>query len=273
MTLRRSRPLVVVAGLVVAGIVMLSWTQTWFTVHLRAGAAVVSTVTADGSKSVPQYTALAIASLALFLAMTIAGRVVRVVLAVIEVLLGVAVVVTGVSALRDPVAAARGAIGEVAGVSDLGGVRRVVSSVDVTAWPAVGIAGGVLAVLLGVVVLFVQRSWPGPSRKYGAATAGAAADARAVAVQRDAITDWDDLSAGTDPTDADQTPFPFDGDPGASARGERARTEPSADGERARTEPSADGERARTAAVDAVGLEGGDRPTTPEQNEEHREQH
>ncbi len=133
--------------------------------------------------------------------MTIAGRVVRVVLAVVEVLLGVAVVVTGVSALRDPVAAARGAIGEVAGVSDLGGVRRVVSSVDVTFWPAVGIVGGVLAVLLGVVVLFVQRSWPGPSRKYGAATAGAAADARAAAVQRDAITDWDDLSAGTDPTD------------------------------------------------------------------------
>lgn len=214
MTARRSRPLVVVAGLAVAGIIMLSWTQTWFTVHLHAGAAVTAKVDADGAAAVPQYTALAIASLALFLAMTIAGRVVRVVLAGVEILLGLGVVVSGIDALHDPVAAAKGAVGEVAGVSDLSAVRRVVSGVDVSAWPAVGIAGGVLAVLLGVVVLFVQRAWPGPSRKYGAATAGAAAQARAAApVERDAVVDWDDLSAGVDPT-AGTDPTAAD-DPGA----------------------------------------------------------
>ncbi|MDM7890315.1 Trp biosynthesis-associated membrane protein [Curtobacterium caseinilyticum] len=201
MTPARSRPLVVVAGLAVAGIVMLSWTQTWFTVHLQAGSAVVPRVVADGAAVVPQYTALAIASLALFLALTIAGRVLRIVLAAVEVLLGVAVVATGVAALSDPVGASKGAVGKVAGVSDADAVRRVVERVDVTAWPAVGIAGGVLAVLLGVVVFVVQRSWPGPTRKYAAATAGAAADARTAApTERDAITDWDDLSAGSDPT-------------------------------------------------------------------------
>lgn len=199
--MKRSRPIVVVAGLLVAGVIMLAWTQTWFTVRLHAGAAVTSTVAADGAAVVPQYTALAIASLALFLAMTIAGRVLRVVLAAVEILLGLGVVVSGIAALGDPIAAARGAVGEVAGVSDLRAVRAVVSSVSVSAWPAVGIAGGVLAVLLGVVVIVVQRAWPGPSRKYGAATAGAAAAARAAApVQRDAVVDWDDLSAGVDPT-------------------------------------------------------------------------
>ncbi|WIE63509.1 Trp biosynthesis-associated membrane protein [Curtobacterium sp. MCLR17_036] len=204
--MRRSRPIVVVAGLLVAGVVMLAWTQTWFTVHLHAGDAVTGTVDADGAAVVPSYTALAIASLALFLAMTIAGRVLRVVLALVEVLLGLGVVVSGVSALRDPVAAARGAIGQVAGVSDLGAVRRVVTEVDVTPWPVVGIVGGVLAMALGVVAVVVQRSWPGPSRKYGAATAGAAADARASApVERDAVVDWDDLSAGVDPTTLDGT--------------------------------------------------------------------
>ena len=197
--MKRSRPLVVVLGLAVAGIVMLSWTQTWFTLRLDADAAVTPTVVADGAAAVPQFTALAIALLALFLAMTIAGRVVRVVLAGIEILLGLGIVVSGVSALSDPVSAARGAVGEVAGVSDLGAVRRIVTSVDVTAWPAVGIAGGVLAVLLGVVVLVVQRSWPGPSRKY-AATPTATAP-KSAPVQRDAIVDWDDLSAGLDPTD------------------------------------------------------------------------
>lgn len=199
--MKRSRPIVVVAGLLVAGVIMLAWTQTWFTVDLHAGAAVTSTVDADGAAVVPQYTALAIASLALFLAMTIAGRVLRIVLACVEILLGLGVVVSGITALGDPVAAAKGAIGAVAGVSDVTAVRRVVSGVDVSLWPAVGIAGGVLAVLLGIVVIVVQRSWPGPSRKYGAATAGAAADARAKApVVRDAVVDWDDLSAGVDPT-------------------------------------------------------------------------
>lgn len=199
--MKRSRPIVVVAGLLVAGVIMLAWTQTWFTVDLHAGAAVASTVDADGAAVVPQYTALAIASLALFLAMTIAGRVLRIVLACVEILLGLGVVVSGITALGDPVAAAKGAIGAVAGVSDVTAVRRVVSGVDVSLWPAVGIAGGVLAVLLGIVVIVVQRSWPGPSRKYGAATAGAAADARAKApVVRDAVVDWDDLSAGVDPT-------------------------------------------------------------------------
>jgi len=238
---RRSRPLVVVAGLAVAGIVMLAWTQTWFTVRLHAGAAVTSTVAADGAAVVPQYTALAIASLALFLAMTIAGPVVRIVLAVVEVLLGVAVVWTGVAALGDPVAAARGAVGEVAGVSDLGAVRRVVSDVDVSLWPAVGIAGGVLAVLLGVVALVVQRAWPGPSRKYGAQTAGARASARARVVERDAITDWDDLSAGTDPTTVDGP------DGGATGSG----------------------------TAEAVGLDGhgAARTAPPQHNEENREQH
>jgi uncharacterized membrane protein (TIGR02234 family) len=200
---KRSRPIVVVAGLLVAGVIMLAWTQTWFTVRLHAGAAVTSTVAADGAAVVPQYTALAIASLALFLAMTIAGRALRVVLAGVEILLGLGVVVSGITALGDPIAAARGAVGEVAGVSDLSAVRGVVSSVSVSPWPAVGIAGGVLAVLLGVVVIVVQRAWPGPSRKYGAATAGAgaAASARAAApTQRDAVVDWDDLSAGVDPT-------------------------------------------------------------------------
>ncbi|PYY45804.1 Trp biosynthesis-associated membrane protein [Curtobacterium sp. MCBD17_023] len=231
--MKRSRPLVVVVGLAVAGLVMLAWTQTWFTVHLDHSAAVVKTVAADGATVVPQYTAVAIASLALFLALTIAGRVVRVVLAVVQVLLGVAVVVTGISALSDPVAAARSAVGSVAGVSDIGAVRQVVTRVDVSIWPVVGITGGVLAALLGVAVLVLQRSWPGPSRKYGdAATPGSASAADVsgshasdgtgtsdgagtsdgtgasrtgsrAPVVRDAVVDWDDLSAGLDPTAGD----------------------------------------------------------------------
>lgn len=223
--MKRSRPLVVVLGLAVAGVVMLAWTQTWFTVHLDASAAVTSTVAADGSKVVPQYTALAIASLALFLAMTIAGRVVRVVLAAIEILLGLGIVVSGIGALVDPVAAAKGAIGDVTGVSDLSAVRGIVTSVGVSAWPAVGIAGGVLAVLLGVVVLVVQRSWPGPSRKYAASPAATAPKAP---VQRDAIVDWDDLSAGVDPTalaagtTPDDTPVRASDDPLRAADDVRA---------------------------------------------------
>lgn len=253
MTPARSRPLVVVVGLAVAGLVMLSWTQTWFTVHLDTSAAVVTTVAADGAAVVPQYTALAIASLALFLAMTIAGRVLRVVLALVEVLLGVAVVATGVSALSDPVASSKGAVGAVAGVSDLAGVRRVVDHVDVGVWPVVGIVAGVLAVLVGVAVLVLQRSWPGPSRKYDdAAGARAGSRSRPVAVVRDAVVEWDELSAGVDPTVVDGAP-----------------TDP------ASTTPGAPGDTGGgpTDTVDTVGSTERRGPRGASDHEEHREQH
>lgn len=201
--MRRSRPLVVVAGLLIAGLTMLAWTQTWFTVHLDASSAVATTVQADGSDAASSYSALAIASLALFLALTIAGPVVRVVLAAIEILLGVAIVVTGVSAIADPVRAASSAVSTVAGVQDLDAVRQVVTATTTTAWPYVGVVSGVLAALLGVVVIVIQRRWPGPSRKYGAATARPGTDApNRPTPPRDAVVDWDDLSAGVDPTRA-----------------------------------------------------------------------
>jgi uncharacterized membrane protein (TIGR02234 family) len=202
--MRRSRPIVVLAGLLIAGLTMLAWTQTWFTVHLDATSAVATTVHADGSDAVSSYSALAIASLALFLALTIAGPVVRIVLAAIEILLGVAIVVSGVSAIADPVRAASSAVSTVAGVQDLDAVRRVVTATTTTAWPYVGVASGVLAALLGVVVIVVQRRWPGPTRKYGATTdrPGAAPATNRPTPPRDAVVDWDDLSAGVDPTSA-----------------------------------------------------------------------
>lgn len=250
----RSRPLVVVVGLAVAGLVMLSWTQTWFTVHLDTSAAVVPTVDADGAAVVPQYTALAIASLALFLAVTIAGRVLRIVLALVEVLLGVAVVATGISALSDPLASSKSAVGAVAGISDLAGVRRVVDSVDVSVWPVVGIVAGVLTVLVGVAALVLQRSWPGPSRKYddaAGARSGSRAD-RPVAVVRDAVVEWDELSAGVDPTVVDPAP---DAATSASAG------------------TSAVGADGPTDSADTVGSTQRRAPRGATDHEEHREQH
>lgn len=195
---RRSRPLVILAGLVVAGIVMLSWTQTWFTLQLHASTAVEARVQASGSVAASSYTALALASLALFLALTIAGRVVRVVLGLVQVALGVAIVVEGISAVSDPVRASASAVTTVTGVNDLTGVRNLVATQSTTIWPWVGIVGGALALILGLVVLIAQRTWPGPSRKYSATPTSAQ---RTAPVARDAVVDWDDLSAGVDPTD------------------------------------------------------------------------
>jgi len=222
---RRSRPLVVVAGLAIAGLVLLSWTQTWFTAHLDATSATASTVTADGSVAASSYSALAIASLALFLALTIAGPVLRVVLAVIEVLLGAAIVAEGVTALADPVATSASAIDGVTGVSDLASIRAAVTSIDTSPWPAVGIAAGVLAALLGIVVLVLQRSWPGPGRKYAANEDTVARRPRDDA-PRDAVVDWDDLSAGVDPTDP---AAPGDAEQAAARPGAAAAARPGAE--------------------------------------------
>jgi uncharacterized membrane protein (TIGR02234 family) len=256
--IRRSRPLLVLAGLVVAGLVMLSWTQTWFTLKLDATSAVENSVTADGSDAAGSYTALALASLALWLALTIAGPIIRIVLGVVQVLLGVAIVATGIQAVADPIRAASSAVSGVAGVSDIDGIKRIVTSTSTTFWPYLGIVAGALAVVLGLLVLVLQRHWPRPGRKYGGATArpGTAAPD----LPRDAVIDWDDLSAGVDPTEG-------------NARTGHEQTVADAAGHAAPAGLAAPAGSGETGEPHPVGLEQRRDSVGAHDNEEHREQH
>jgi len=203
MPARRLKLTTILAGILLAGLALLSWTQDWFHV----------VVASPQGGDLPLDVAGDVAGLALFGALTIAGRVFRVVLGVLQVALGVSVVVTTATALADPVRASGSAVTTATGVDGTDSIRGIVSSVEPTAWPWLGLVAGVLAALLGVATVLLAGAWPQATRKYSA-TRLVAADPAA-----DPAAAWDALSGGDDPTDA-----PSHLDEGGSSPTEPGRT-------------------------------------------------
>lgn len=192
MTPGRER-LLVVAGAVVAGAgAVLASTQTFATAQLSGGTA---PVVVAGQQAAPALAPLGIVALALALALTISGPVARLVLGAVLVVLGVGIVAMALPSLLDDAVGTRGAISAVTGVTDVG---PLVVARSGTAWPLVGVVSGVLAALLGLVVLLRSRRWSTGGRRYRA-------DAP-VRVSTDPVSEWDALSRGTDPTDPGQGP-------------------------------------------------------------------
>lgn len=187
MTPARERSLVVLGVLLAGAGAVLASTQPF------ASAVITGTrapVVVTGSAAAPSLAPLGIVALALGIALTIAGRIARVVLGVVLVLLGAGTVAAAFPNVVDDSVGTRGAITAVTGVTDVAGL---VVSRSGTAWPVVAVAAGVLAVLLGLVVLLRSRRWTTGGRRFRA---------EAPAVQRtDPISEWDALSRGSDPTD------------------------------------------------------------------------
>ncbi|MHA7286144.1 Trp biosynthesis-associated membrane protein [Arthrobacter sp. MDT3-44] len=169
-------------GVVVMGIVLLalvafgSTTQTWLTVRLPQDAVQTPDLTIPGSDASTPVTAFALVALAAALAVSIAGRVARWIIAVILVLSGFGIVLSSASVALDPEAAAEPAIGTAIGVSGLAGAEATASALP---WLAVG--AGVLLVLAAAWVVLAGRTW-GVNRRYDAgasrASQGPAGDVR-----------------------------------------------------------------------------------------------
>ena len=177
--------LAVVALLAV--VVLLAWSQPWFTIRIPDAELVVGGDAAAGA--LPP---LALATLALVAALAIAGPFFRVVLAVLESLLGLCVVLVTVVAVTDPAIASATVISERTGVS-IGSAPELVESAAASAWPAVTITTGAAAILVGLAILVTQRNWPASGRKYDRTRLTAA----------DPVDAWDTLSEGDDPTVAE----------------------------------------------------------------------
>jgi uncharacterized membrane protein (TIGR02234 family) len=159
------RGTVVLAIVVLALLAFGSTTQTWLSVRLPQEAVQTPDLSIPGSDAATPVTAFALVALAAALAVSIAGRVARWVIAVILVLSGVGIAFSSAAVALDPAAAAEPAIGTAIGVSGSSGAVATVSAMP---WLAAG--AGVLLVLAAAWVVLAGRTW-GVNRRYDAGAA------------------------------------------------------------------------------------------------------
>jgi hypothetical protein len=185
---RRLKLALLLAGIALAGLTFLGWTQEWFVVALTEG----QVLSVGGETAAPALSILALTCLVLIGALTIAGPFFRVVLGLLESGLGLMILVSTAIALSGSAAAAAPVISHATGVSGKESTGALVATIATTAWPWISLVAGSLLVALGLTVVATVRAWPSSSRKY--------TTTKLITVSGDSVEDWDALSAGDDPT-------------------------------------------------------------------------
>lgn len=194
---RRLRSTSVLLILVGGAVALIASTQTWLDVTLRDAA--VDPLAVAGASAVPLLAPLSLAALALCLALTIVGPVLRYAFGVIALAIGAAVA-TGSwrIAAEHPVDAVASAVTEATGLAGVDTVAGLVAQIAATPWPAVTVAAAILVVVGGIVTLTTAHRWPGAGRRYR--TDASDSPRRSGSRPHDAIDSWDDLTRGDDPT-------------------------------------------------------------------------
>ncbi|CAM5778125.1 Trp biosynthesis-associated membrane protein [Cellulomonas persica] len=196
------------ALLLAAALTGLSAVPTWLTATTESVLGAAETIRVSGAAAAPTLVAAALVLLAATGAVALVGRIGRWVVVATVALAGLLVVGGAVGVLRDPAAAMAPA------VADQIGIERVVGDVVVAAWPWVALGVGLLDVLLAVWLARASGGWSAterrdrharPERHAHGAAAGATAGPRTGT--RDEPVDerdqWDALSRGDDPSEAD----------------------------------------------------------------------
>jgi uncharacterized membrane protein (TIGR02234 family) len=207
----------ILLAVLASGLALTASTQTWFTLHLTTASGHSGALAVAGSSAAPAIAALSLAGVAFGGALALAGRILRYVLALLGLVLAASIIGSAVTAIADPAGSGISVVTKATGIAGDSGVRAVIASASSTAWPAVALASGILLALAALLVAVTAHLWPSTSRRYGAtadasehprrsATADeqnlSAADRKARAREA-AIDDWDDLSRGDDPTEAE----------------------------------------------------------------------
>ena len=193
----RARLTSVLAIVVGGAIAIISSTQTWLDVTLRAGAN--EPLPVPGASAMPVLAPLSLAALALGLALTVVGRALRYVFGVLGVVIGGAVLIAAARiALEHPTDAVATVVTASTGLSGADAVADLVGAVTGTFWPVAAAVAGLLILLGGAFALATAHRWRSGGRRYQREPATGHADLGSR--PHDAIDAWDDLSHGDDPT-------------------------------------------------------------------------
>jgi hypothetical protein len=191
---RRGRSIAVSGFLLAGSIGIISSTQTWLTVE-RADAG--EAILVPGASALPLLAPLSLAVLALGLALSIAGRAVRLVFGVLATATALFLGWTTLQLLAsEPLGAVGPTVTETTGLAGSAAITDVVAGIEVSVWPYATLVGWVVLLVAAVVVLLTWRGWKSGGRRYRTDAPHESHAAGPV----DAIDSWDDLSRGTDPT-------------------------------------------------------------------------
>ncbi|MBH0099088.1 Trp biosynthesis-associated membrane protein [Salinibacterium sp. NSLL150] len=185
---KRSRSIVLSSLVLLGAVVMLSWTQRWFTITLQDEVS----VEVLGSDVAGALAALALSTFALVAALGIASVTVRRVLGVIAAIVGAIIVAVSQATLADPARAASELITEATGISGIDSIRSLVVAVDGSAWSFTALVAGVLIIAIGIAAAVSARHWPTATKKY---------DRTTTVIADDPASQWDAQSRGLDPTE------------------------------------------------------------------------
>lgn len=191
--IRRLKPISLIVSILLSALTLLSWTMTWFVVELGGDGAGQS-IPVTGEVAAPALAALGLAGLALVAALAIAGPVFRIVLGLLQVAIGASIGISAWGAIMDPVASSTPLVTQTTGISGGQSVETLVAAASATPWPAITMVISALMALTGVFIVVTARRWPTATNKYQAVRFDEA-DA-----PRSAVSDWDSLSDGSDPT-------------------------------------------------------------------------
>lgn len=191
---RSTSVLLILGGGVLA---LIASTQTWLDAVLSD--TVAEPLAVAGATAVPLLAPLSLAALALSLALTIVGPVLRHAFGVIAIAIGVALTASAwrIAAER-PIDAVASAVTEATGLTGAETVAALVSQITATPWPALTVAASLLVAAGGALTLATAHRWPGSGRRFR--TESAAENRAQGSRPHDAIDSWDDLTRGDDPT-------------------------------------------------------------------------
>lgn len=199
---RRLRSIGLFGGLACAALALIGWSQTWYLVTLSGQFDAHAVLEVGGDVSAPAIAALALASAAGFAAMSISGMFFRVILALLEVTLGASITLSASLAVASPVSAVSAAVTDATGLEGAEAVEQLIGSASPTAWPYLNLAIGVLLAVVAMGILITARLWPKSGRRYEPVRFESAEPTGSAEVDAGdaAVSNWDELSGGSDPT-------------------------------------------------------------------------
>lgn len=194
---RGSRGMVAGIGLLLAGALVLITPQPWLQWTFEM---LPDTVSVTGMQAAASVQAFALAALAVSAALSLAGPVGGVVLAVVQLGLSIGAVSAIWHTQGDPLGVSIDHLAELTGISGEQTWAAENGTVAYTGWYWAALAVAVLLAAHAVWVAVAARRWPRPSRRFQMRTQEAMTGRSAIDASESAQV-WDAFSAGEDPTD------------------------------------------------------------------------